>query len=74
MALAFFDFDLYEPTKVCLNAFRGHFTRGSVLAFDELNDHDAPGETLALAEVFGIDKIRLRRPSSTSRVSYFVFE
>jgi len=74
VALAFFDFDLYEPTKKCLEAIKPHLTRGSVLVFDELSDHDSPGETLALEEVFGVIQVKLRRYRYTSRVSYFVVE
>lgn len=74
VALAYFDFDLYEPTKKCLEAIRPRLTRGSVVAFDELNDPDSPGETLALLETFGIANVRLKRFPYASRVSYFVVE
>lgn len=72
VALAYFDFDLYEPTKRCLELIRPRLTRGSVLAFDELNDPDSPGETLALAETFGLNNVTLKRYPFASRVSYFV--
>lgn len=74
VALAYFDFDLYEPTKKCLTMIKPHLVRGSVIAFDELNDHDSPGETLAVSEVFGLNNIKLKRYPYTSRTSYFVFE
>lgn len=74
VALAYFDFDIYEPTKKCLEAIRSHLVKGSVLGFDELSDHDSPGETIALKEVFGLNNIRVRRYPFTSRVSYFVVE
>jgi hypothetical protein len=74
VALAYFDFDIYEPTKKCLEHLRPRLTKGSVLAFDELNDPDAPGETLALMEVFGLNNVRLQRFPFVSRVSYFVVE
>lgn len=74
VSLAFFDFDIYKPTKKCLEAIKSHLVKGSVLAFDELSDHDLPGETLALKEVFGLNNIRLKRFPYTSRVSYFVIE
>jgi hypothetical protein len=74
VALAYFDFDLYEPTKKCLMAIRPRLTRGSVVGFDELNDPDSPGETLALMEVFGLNKITLKRFPHTSRVSYFIVD
>jgi hypothetical protein len=74
VALAFFDFDLYEPTKACLEAIKPRLVKGSVLGFDELNDHDSPGETAAVMEVFGLNNIRLKRHRYASRVSYFVVE
>ena len=74
IALAYFDFDLYEPTKKCLEHIRSRLVKGSVLGFDELNDHDSPGETQALAEVFGLNSVALKRYRYTSRVSYFVME
>lgn len=74
IALAYFDFDLYEPTKKCLKLIKPHLVKGSVLGFDELNDHDSPGETIALREVFNSNRIRLKRYRYASRVSYFVIE
>lgn len=74
IALAYFDFDIYEPTKRCLELVRPRLVKGSVLGFDELNDPDSPGETVALAEVFSLNNIKLRRFRYTSRVSYFVVE
>lgn len=74
ISLVYFDLDLYEPTKKCLEAIRPHLVRGSVLGFDELNDRDCPGETQALKEVFGLCNIKLRRYRYTSRVSYFIVE
>jgi len=74
IALAYFDFDLYEPTRECLKAIRPRLVKGSVVGFDELNDPDSPGETLALMEVFGLNNINLRRCPHTSRTSYFIVE
>lgn len=74
VALAYFDLDLYEPTRRCLEILRPRLVRGSVIGFDELNDPDSPGETLALMEVFGLEHVRLRRLPQVSRASYFVVE
>jgi hypothetical protein len=74
VALAYFDFDIYEPTKKCLELIKPRLVKGSILGFDELNDPDSPGETTAVAEVFGLNSIKLRRFRYTSRVSYFVVE
>ena len=74
IALAYFDFDLYEPTKKCLKAIKAHITRGSVIGFDELNVHDFPGETLALKKIFGLDRYRINRSPYSSNESYIVIE
>jgi len=74
IALAYFDFDIYQPTKKCLEAIKGHLTKGSVIGFDELNVHDFPGETLALKEVFGLDRYRITRSVYSSIQSYIVIE
>jgi len=74
VALAYFDFDIYLPTKKCLEAIKGRLTKGSILAFDELNCPEFPGETLALREVFGLDKYAIRRSPLNPLCSYIVIE
>ncbi len=74
IALAYFDFDIYTPTKKCLELIKDYIVKGSILAFDELNDPDSPGETVALKEIFKLINIRLKRYKYTSRVSYFIVE
>ncbi|MDD4984421.1 MAG: hypothetical protein PHQ43_01330 [Dehalococcoidales bacterium] len=74
IALAYFDFDMYEPTRKCLDYIKPYLMSGSILAFDELNDRDSPGETTALKKAFNIDKIRIKRYRYASRVSYFILE
>jgi len=74
VALAYFDFDLYEPTKKCLTAIRDRLTKGSVVGFDELNYHTWPGETLAVKEVLGLDRYSLQRTPYNPEPSYLVIE
>jgi len=74
IALAYFDMDIYQPTYDCLEAIKPYLVKGSILVFDELNDIDCPGETLALNEVFPLNKIRLKRYRYASRVSYFIVD
>jgi len=74
ISLAYFDFDLYKPTKVCLSLIKKRLVKGSILGFDELNDPDSPGETTALMEVFDMNKIRLKKLPYVSRVAYFEIE
>jgi hypothetical protein len=75
VALAYFDLDIYEPTKKSLELLKPYLTKGSVLAFDELNFVKAPGETVALKEVFPLNSIRVRRsPVYSGQPSYVVIE
>lgn len=71
---AYFDFDLYEPTKVCLETILDHASLGAVIGFDELNDSDSPGETIALLETLGIRKLKIQKYPWVSRVSFVVLE
>ena len=52
VSLLFLDFDLYEPTKVALESFVPRMPKGSILAFDEINNPWWPGETKAMVEYF----------------------
>lgn len=74
VSLAIFDFDIYQPTRVALEAIKPHLFKGSVLVFDELCDDIFPGETIALREVFGTENLRIQRHPTTARVSYVVLE
>lgn len=71
IALVYFDMKIYEPTKKCLEAVKEYMTKGGVIAFDQLNLHDHPGETIAFREVFG-NKCQLRRWPLSSSMSYIV--
>ncbi len=74
ISLMYFDFDIYKPTRECLKMVKSYLTKGSILAFDELNDDDSPGETQALREVIGLNNVSLKRLSNVARSSYFVVE
>jgi hypothetical protein len=74
IALAYFDFDLYKPTKDCLEAIKPYLTKGSVVVFDELNFAGFPGETQALREAMGLDKYALRHLPTSSARAYMVIE
>jgi hypothetical protein len=72
VALLYLDVDLYEPTKVALQCLRERMPRGSVIVFDELNTRRFPGETAAVHEVLGLDRLRIERFPFDSYVSYAV--
>jgi hypothetical protein len=72
VALAYFDFDLYAPTKACLSAILPYLTKGTVIGFDELNDGTTPGETVAVREVLGLGRYAVKRFPWNARSSYLV--
>ena len=74
VALAYFDFDIYKPTYECLKIISEHITKGSVIAFDELNCREFPGETIALKEVLGLKKYAIKRTPHNPMISYLVVE
>ncbi len=74
VAMAYFDFDIYEPTRHCLEAIKPYLTRGSVIGFDELNVHAFPGETEALKEVLGLDRYSISRSMYSSTASFIVLD
>ena len=74
IALAYFDLDIYKPTRDCLLAIRSYLTQGSVIAFDEINDPACPGETVALREVLGLSRCSIRRFAPSARTSYVVVD
>lgn len=74
VAFAYIDLDLYEPTKKVLNLLKDHVTKGSIIGFDELNYPAFPGETIALKEVFGLNRFSVKRSALTPMSSYIVIE
>jgi hypothetical protein len=74
IGLLYLDLDLYQPTVDTLTALLARIPRGGIIAFDELNHPDYPGETLAAMEAVGIQNLRLRRLPISSMASYAVVE
>ena len=61
VAMAIFDMDLYRPTLDALNLLRPHFMKDTVIAFDDLNSGNLPGETAAVMEAIGLNNLAIRR-------------
>lgn len=61
VSLLFIDCDLYEPTKVALEHFLPRMPKGAILAFDELDNPQWPGETLAVIDSLGLGSLELQR-------------
>jgi hypothetical protein len=60
VALAYFDLDLYVPTRDVIMAIQPYLTKGSILAFDEVSHRVWPGETVALRKSLGLDRGAVR--------------
>ena len=73
VALAYFDMDVYKPTKECLELLKPHLTKGSIIAFDELLHPQFPGETKALTDCFDLSKIKLQKLPNSPYPTFFVF-
>ena len=74
ISLAFFDMALYEPTKACLEAIEPHLVKGSIIAMDEINSPDYPGETVALKEAWGLKKYQILKSNYLPDRAYIVIE
>jgi hypothetical protein len=74
VALAYFDFDIYAPTRACLEAVLPRMPKGAIIAFDELNCPKFPGETLAVLETIGLHRYPLRRSPLNPLCSYMRIE
>ncbi|MEV5597101.1 TylF/MycF/NovP-related O-methyltransferase [Streptomyces sp. NPDC052496] len=70
IALAYFDMDLYAPTREVLDIIRPYLVRGSIIAFDELAHPKWPGETAAFREVCGQDVTLHHLPGREPPVTY----
>ena len=73
VALAYFDMDIYKPTRDALAAVLPRLTRGSILGFDELCLDAFPGETVALREVLDLRQHRLIRSPYSGNQSYIIW-
>lgn len=74
VSLLYLDFDLYAPTKVALDVLVDRMPKGAVLAFDELNTKNYPGETTALHEVLGLRNVRLKKTQFDPYIAYAIIE
>lgn len=74
ISLAYFDMDIYKPTKLCLKAIKPHLTKGSIIGFDEPNSKDFPGETIAIKEVFGNINFKLYQSKLSAGSCYMVIK
>jgi hypothetical protein len=72
ISLLYLDFDLYEPTKKALELFLPRMPKGSILGFDEINNPDWPGETLALLDSLNIGQLRIEKMPHEPNMAFIV--
>lgn len=74
ISLLYLDMDIYKPTKTALEQLISRVPKGGIIAFDEVNNPDWPGETQALVETLGINNVRLQKFPFEPVRSFFVVE
>lgn len=74
VSLLYLDFDLYEPTLLALKNFLPRMPKGSIIAFDELNDQKWPGETRALLEALNLNNFKLESLSFEPHISWITLQ
>ena len=74
VSLLFLDMDLFEPTKVAIEHFFPRMPKGAIIAFDELDNPIWPGETLALLDSVGINRLRIERLEFDPYIGYAVLD
>ena len=74
ISLAYFDMDIYKPTKDCLKAIKPFLTKGSIIGFDEPNSKDFPGETIAIKEIFGKINFKIYQSQFSAGSGYLIVE
>ena len=72
VSLLYLDFDIHAPTAAALEHFLPRVPKGGIVAFDELNCKEFPGETAALLDQMNFGDIQLRRTQLDPHISYFV--
>ena len=72
ISLLYLDFDIYAPTKSALEHLYPRIVKGGIVAFDELNCPEFPGETVALVEALDLKQIELKRTVMDPHISYFI--
>lgn len=72
ISLLHLDLDLYSPTKKVLELTIDRMPKGSIIVFDEINNDDYPGETIAVMEQLGLRNINLNRVQEASMAGYYI--
>ena len=73
ISLAYFDFDIYKPTKDCLEQIIPYLSKGAIIAFDEINMEEFPGETQAFREVLGTNNFKVHHSPFRANAGYIIY-
>ena len=74
ISLLFLDFDIYKPTFIALKYFLPRMSKGAIIVFDELNNKQWPGETIALLKKFNINKHKINNFQFEPNISYIILK
>lgn len=74
ISLLYLDFDIYQPTVTALTHLLPRIPKGGIIAFDEVNNPDWPGETLALLEKLELKRHRLECLEFEPNISFIQFD
>ena len=73
IALLYLDFDLYKPTKVALEYLLPRVPKGGLIVFDEINNKNWPGETIAMMEKFlNLNNLCIQKFSFDPNIAYII--
>jgi hypothetical protein len=61
VAMAIFDFDIYEPTRIAIELIKDRLLSNSIVVFDEFSCAHFPGETKAVMDSLGLNNLQLKR-------------
>lgn len=70
VSLLYLDFDIYQPTVTALKVLLPRIPKGGIIAFDEVNNQEWPGETLAMLEQLELRNHRLECLQFEPNVSF----
>ena len=74
ISLLFLDFDIYKPTFIAPKYFLPRMSKGAIIVFDELNNKQWPGETMALLKKFNINKHKINNFQFEPNISYIILK
>lgn len=70
VSLLYLDFDVYGPTATAIKHMVPRMPKGAIIAFDELNLKDWPGETQAVLKLMNLRDLRIERFPFGSTISF----